>query len=463
MIDDLPFDKIIQAAMRQGADFADVFVERTRATLISCDDRRIEHAAVSSDAGVGIRVVKEGRTAYGSTNDLTKKSLMAIARDVGKMANARRTKALAPVFAEADTAQVATVQRHPFGTQMDDKCEIVTRANDIAWQAGKEIRQARVLYRDRVRRICVAASDGTFATDEQVGIVFSVQVVASNGDSLQTGQEVVGGAQGFEIFDEVMPEEIADRAARRAVMLLSAGPAPAGAMPVVISAEAGGTMIHEAVGHGLEADFAGEGLTIYAGRIGGKVASDLVSVVDDATMQGKRGSFTFDDEGRRAQRTVLIESGVLKSYMSDRRSAKKFGFARTGNGRRQSYEHLPICRMTNTLILPGRHDPAHIISSTPSGLFIKRMGGGQVNTVNGDFVFNVQEGYLIRDGRISEPVRGATLIGNGPRVLESIDMVGTDLGFSIGTCGKEGQDAPVSSGQPTIRIPKIVVGGTETI
>ncbi|MBN1283070.1 MAG: TldD/PmbA family protein [Proteobacteria bacterium] len=462
MTDDLPFDKIILAAMRHGAEFAEVFVERVRTSSICCDDRRIEQASVSSDAGVGIRVCMGGRTAYGSTNDLTRKSLMALARDVGKMANARRVKAPSPSFAEADGSQLATVRRHPFGISMDDKCSVVSRANEIAWQGGNNIRQTKISYRDRVRRIQIAASDGTFAEDEQVGIVLSAQVVAGDGKSLQTGQEVIGGAIGFELFDETMPEEVADRAARRAMLMLSAGPAPAGAMPVVISSEAGGTMIHEAVGHGLEADLAGEGLSVYSRRIGDRVASPLITVVDDATLPGRRGSFSFDDEGKPAQRTVLIEAGVLKSYMSDARSAKKFDLPRTGNGRRQSYEHVPICRMTNTIILPGLHDPSHIASSTPAGLYVKKMGGGQVNTVNGDFVFNVQEGYIIRGGEIAEPVRGATLIGNGPRVLESIDMVGTDLGFSIGTCGKDGQDAPVSSGQPTLRIPEIVVGGTDS-
>jgi len=460
MIDELPLDKIIQTAMRHGAEYADVFVERKLATSISCDDRRLENASTASDAGVGIRVVKDGRTAYGSTNDLTRKSLLALARDVGKMTQTRRVKAPATSFEERKDAEIATVRKHPFGIDMEDKCDVVNRANEIAWGAGARIRQARIAYGDRVRRTWFAASDGTYASDEQVSTVLLAQIVAADEESLQTGMEVIGGAQGFEIFDEMTPEEVADRAARRALLMLKARPAPAGTMPVVISSEAGGTMIHEAVGHGLEADLAGEGFSVYSGRLGETVASQLVTVVDDATMPGKRGSFTFDDEGNRAMKNVLIEGGVLKSYMSDRRAESKYGYPITGNGRRQSYEHLPICRMTNTLILPGTSEPGEIISSTASGLFVKKMGGGQVNTVNGDFVFNVQEGYLIEDGKVAEPVRGATLIGNGPKVLESIDMLGSDLGFSVGTCGKEGQDAPVSSGQPTLRIPSIVVGGT---
>ncbi len=460
MIDELPFDKIIQAAMRHGADFAEVFAERTCTTTISCDNKRIEHATTFQNSGLGIRAVKEGRTSYGSTNDHTRRSLMTLARDVGRAVQARREKAGAVLFNEKRAPGIATVQKHPFGIPLEEKCDVVMRGNGIAWQIGTEVRQVRIAYRDVVRRIRVAASDGSFSSDEQVGIVFSVQVIAGDGTVLQTGQEVTGGALGFEIFAELPPEETAGRAARRAISMLSARPAPAGNMPVILSAEAGGTMIHEAVGHGLEADLALDGLSVYSRRIGEKVASELVTVVDDATIPGKRGSFTFDDEGTPAQRTVLIERGVLCSYLTDRLTAARMGLVPSGNARRQSYEHLPIVRMTNTLILPGKDDPAGILRDTQRGLFVRRMGGGQVNTVNGDFVFDVQEGYIIEGGKISEPVRGATLIGNGPKVLMAIDRVGTDLGFSIGTCGKEGQEAPVACGQPTIRIPEIVVGGT---
>ncbi|MFH1830457.1 MAG: TldD/PmbA family protein [Pseudomonadota bacterium] len=461
MIDEIPFDKIIQAAIGYGADFAEVFVERNRQSMITCDNKKMEYAGMFNDAGIGIRVIKDGLTAYGSTNDLTRKSLLALAKNVGKMARAKKAKAGKVTLTEKRGEAVATVRKHPYGISLDEKCNVVMRANDIAWQAGEEVKQVRISYRDVVRRIWIAASDGVFSMDEQVGTLLSTHVVAGDGSVLQTGQETIGGAMGFEIFTETPPEEVADKAASRAIRMLKARPAPAGMMPVLLSSEAGGTMIHEAVGHGLEADLAGEGLSVYSNKIGQKVASDLITVVDDATLAGKQGSFTFDDEGTLAQRTVLIEKGILKTYMSDRRSAQRLGIARTGNGRRQSYEDIPVVRMTNTLVLPGNHDPEAILKDTPFGLFVKRMGGGQVKTVNGDFVFEVQEGYLIEDSCIGEPVRGATIIGNGPKILNIIDRVGTDLGFSVGTCGKDGQDAPVSCGQPTIRIPEIVVGGTE--
>jgi TldD protein len=459
MHSELPIDKIIQTAMRYGADFAEVFVEQTRGTHIALDDRRLESASVSFDFGIGIRVLSDDRTAYGSTNDLTKKNLLALAKRIGQAVHAKTKDTKSIVLTEKLNDSPATVSMHPYGITLEKKCDVVQRANDVAWGVGKQIRQVRMQYRDFVRRVLVASSEGVFTSDEQVGTLLFAQVIASENGVLQTGQESMGGSAGFEVFDETSPEEIAEKAARRAVKMLSAELAPAGRMPVIISAEAGGTMIHEAVGHGLEADLTCEGNSVYSGKIGDAVASSLITVIDDATLAGKRGSFTFDDEGSPAQRTILIENGVLRSYMSDRLRARKMNCTSSGNARRQSYEYPPLVRMTNTLIASGKHDPAEILRDTKHGLFVKRMGGGQVNTINGDFVFDVQEGYIIENGKISHPVRGATLIGNGPKILAAIDRVGSDLGFSIGTCGKEGQDSPVSCGQPTIRIPEIVVGG----
>lgn len=460
MITQIPFEKIIQTALRHGADFAEVFVEQTRQTMISLDNRRLEHATASCDAGIGIRVICGTRSAYGSSNDLTKRNVLNMARSVSLAVRSKRTKAGVVVLTKKTAPQVLTVKQHPFGIGLEDKCNVVMRANEVAWKAGKEIRQVKILYRDTVKRIQIANSHGALADDEQVDTILSAHVVAGDGKIIQTGYEPNGGSMGFEIFDEMPPEEIAERAARRAISMLTARPAPAGTMPVIISARAGGTMIHEAVGHGLEADIACENMSVYSGKIGEVVASKLLTVVDDATIPKRRGSFTFDDEGTPAGRTVLIENGVLKTYMSDRAMDIQHGHKPTGNGRRQSYAHPPIVRMTNTMIAPGKDNPEAILKDTPRGLFVQKMGGGQVNTINGDFVFDVQEGYIIEGGKLGELARGATLIGNGPRVLQSVDRVGCDLGFSIGTCGKAGQDVPVSCGQPTIRIPEIVVGGT---
>jgi TldD protein len=286
-----------------------------------------------------------------------------------------------------------------------------------------------------------------------------VQVVGESAGRVESAHESDGGFEGLEFFDRVTPEEIGREAARRVSVLLRASPAPAGSMPVVLAAEAGGTMIHEAVGHGLEADLACNGLSVYQGKLGQAVASPLVTVLDDGTMPAKRGSYAHDDEGTPARKNVLIENGVLKSFLVDRLSAMKFDLMATGNGRRESFRHKPIVRMSNTYIAPGKDDPAGILADTARGIFVKAMGGGQVNTVTGDFVFGVTEAYLIRDGKLGEPIRGATLVGNGPKVLSQVDRVGSDLGFSCGTCGKDGQGAPVTDAQPTIRIPELTVGG----
>jgi TldD protein len=287
-----------------------------------------------------------------------------------------------------------------------------------------------------------------------------VQAVAAEGSVIQTGYEAVGSHSGFELLERNRPEEIGAKAAQRAVQMLSARPAPAGKMPVVLSGEAGGTMVHEACGHGLEADLVQKGLSVYAGKKGQKVAADCVTVVDDATMPDRYGSYSFDDEGIPSRKVVLIEKGILKDYLYDRLTAKRDGVEPNGHGRRESYQHKPIPRMGNTYIAPGRDDPQKIIRETGNGLLVKKMGGGQVNTTTGDFVFDVAEGYLIRNGEVGPMVRGATLTGNGPEVLRIIEAVGNDLGFTIGTCGKDGQGVPVSDAQPTIRIKELVVGGT---
>ncbi|MGB6065839.1 MAG: TldD/PmbA family protein [Desulfomonilaceae bacterium] len=299
--------------------------------------------------------------------------------------------------------------------------------------------------------------------------MFTVHATAQRGGLVQTGYEPVGGQVGLEFFRTKSPAAIASLAATRALMMLGAREAPSGRMPVVLHSDAGGTMIHEAVGHGLEADFIGQNMSVYAHSLGAKVASPAVSVVDDPTVPGLRGSYPFDDEGTPSQRTRLIEKGELKNFLYDRLNAMKQDAASTGNGRRESYRHKPIPRMSNTMVLPGSIDPLQVLRDTPTGLLVKRMGGGQVNPVNGDFVFEVAEGYLIENGHQGDPVRGATLVGNGPQVLRSIDMVGNDLGFGIGTCGKDGQGVPVSDAQPTLRIGTpdqpdtwITVGGTAT-
>ncbi|MDO8643741.1 MAG: TldD/PmbA family protein, partial [bacterium] len=323
----------------------------------------------------------------------------------------------------------------------------------------EKIKQVKVVYGDILKKVWIANSLGEQTEEERTYTLFFVQVIAGQNGTIQTGYHPVGGTLGLELLEQNPPEKVAREAVRQALLNLSAKPAPAGRMPVILSSEAGGTMVHEAIGHGLEADLASQKLSVYHGRIGEKVAADNVTILDDATLPTKRGSFQFDDEGSLSEKTVLVENGILKRFLYDRYMGLQDDQPSTGNGRRENYRFKPICRMTNTMIASGSDDPKEILSSTPTGLFVKKMGGGQVNTVNGDFVFEVNEGYLIENGQIGEPVRGAMLTGNGPEVIRIIDKVGSDLGFAIGTCGKDGQGVPVGDAQPTLRIPELTVGG----
>jgi TldD protein len=306
----------------------------------------------------------------------------------------------------------------------------------------------------------VANSEGVLARDEQDRTRFSVSCVASGDTGLQTGFESAARTMGFELFDEVSVEELARVAADRAIAKLAARPAPSGELPVVLAGGSGGILFHEACGHGLEADHIVKDASVYTGRVGQQVASPLVTLVDDGTVGTEWGTFAVDDEGRPAQRNVLIENGVLTDYLWDYLRARREGRISSGNGRRQTYQHLPMVRMTNTFLLPGTEDPDELVAQTPRGVYVAKLGGGQVNTTTGDFVFGTTEAYLIEDGHLTAPLRDANLIGNGPEVLRRIDAVATDFAMTPGTCGKDGQSVPVGCGQATMRLTGVTIGGT---
>ncbi|HEX9022962.1 MAG TPA: TldD/PmbA family protein [Geobacteraceae bacterium] len=458
MLDNMDIAGILRRALAGGGEFADLYLEEGASTAVVCEDGRIEKVLAATERGVGLRVIADLATAYAFTNDVTEASLMELAETVSRAVKGRS-------FARPiDMRQKVTnngypVEFPPSGISLRKKVEMVNLADRTARSVDPRIRQVMAVYRDGMVRYQFANSLGEFTETGRTASLMVVQAVAAEGGVIQTGYEPVGGTRGFELFRERSPEEIALAAAGRAVMMLGAKRAPAGPMPVVLSSKAGGTMVHEAIGHGLEADLAQAGISVYTGKVGQQVASPLVTVIDDATIPHARGTFAYDDEGTPGQKTVLVENGVLRGYLYDRLTAMKDGCSSTGNGRRESYQMKPIVRMSNTLIAPGETEPASIIRSVERGLFVEKMGGGQVNTVNGDFVFEVSEGYLIENGEIGEPVRGATLTGNGPEVLKKVVMVGNDLGFGIGTCGKDGQGVPVADAQPTLLISEITVGG----
>jgi TldD protein len=453
--------RVLAGAVRTGGDFAEVYAEDKRSTSAGLDDGRVEQVTSGRDRGAGIRVVKGETTGFAYTSDLSERGLSAAADAAAAAASQGgggvRTVALTAAPAHRPNA----IERDPDSVPKASKVELLQRMNEVARAYGREIVQVSAGYGDSRKRTLVANTDGVLATDEVVRTLMRINAVADGDAGMQTGYQSMGHTVGFEIFDSVDVEEMAREAARQAITKLRARPAPSGAMPVVIKHGTGGVLFHEACGHGLEADLIGKGASVYAGRVGQQVASPLVTLVDDGTMPGEWGTLGYDDEGHITQRNVLIEDGVLTDYMWDFLRARKEGRPQSGNGRRQSYQHLPMVRMTNTFVLDGPDDADDIIASTPHGVYVAKLGGGSVNTASGDFVFGMTEAYLIENGEITEPLRDGNLIGNGPKVLQDIDMLADDFAMgSPGTCGKDGQGVPVGDGQPTLRVKSLTVGGT---
>jgi TldD protein len=450
-------ERVLKSLLTTDALYGETFAEETAYTAIQMESEKIEKLEKGLDRGVGLRLIRPWKTFFASTNSLDEKHLVSLGSQLASSAKNGYADAL---------GGRATIARYPFSIEIapadvetEKKLALVRSIESTARKMENRIKQVKVIYRDARQHVMIAGSDGTHVEDNRTQLVVALFLVGEENEELQTAYEAIGGFQGFEFLSSDRVEEFVATTVRRLSGLLGAIEAPMGTKTVVLASEAGGTMIHEAIGHGLEADLAMEGLSCYKGMIGEIIGNNVISVADDKTVPFKRGTYAFDDEGVPSERTILVENGVLKSFLYDRFHAMKFGVCSTGNGRRESFRFKPIVRMSNTMILPGSDDPAAIVASVDDGLLVKKMGGGQVDTVTGDFVFEIQEGYLIQKGQIGPTVRNATMMGNGPKVLKEIDMVGTDLGFAIGTCGKDGQGVPVADAQPTIRMPEIVVGG----
>lgn len=460
VLDPSVLQRALGTALRTGGDFAEVFAEDRRNSSARLDDGKVEELTSGRDRGAGIRVVAGDTTGFAHTSDLSPEGLDRAAEAAAAAARGGgggvRTVALTP----APAPRPYEPRIRPEDVAKARKVELLARADDAA-RAGA-VTQVSAGYADSFRRIQVANSDGLLAGDEVVRTRFGVSAVARGDTGMQTGYEVVARTMGFEIFDQVEVEQIARTAANRALAKLAAKPAPSGTVPVVIAAGKGAVLFHEACGHGLEADHIEKKSSVYTGRVGEQVASPHVTLVDDGTMGSEWGAFAIDDEGRPAARNVLIQDGRLTGYMWDFLRSRKAGRASSGNGRRQSYQHLPMVRMTNTYLLAGEEDPDELVRQTPYGVFVANMGGGQVTPATGDFVFGMTEAYLIENGEITHPLRDANLIGNGPDVLRSIDAVANDFAMAAGggMCGKNGQSVPVGMGMPTLRITGVTVGGT---
>ncbi len=460
MIDDTVAQRVLGTALSTGGDFAEIFAEDRRSSAAHFDDGRVEQLSSGRDRGAGIRVVRGDTTGFAHTSDLTESGLSAAATAAGAAARGGGGGVREVALTRRNPDRPSEVEILPQDVPKSAKVDLLEAADDAARSQGGAIHQVSVSYADGRRQILVANSDGLLATDDQVRTRFMVQAVATGDTGMQTGYEGPGATVGFEMYDDVDVTEVARTAARRALAMLKARPAPTGTLPVVLRKGAGGVLFHEACGHGLEADLVGKDASVFRGKVGEMVASPLVTLVDDGTYGREWGTYAIDDEGHRAQRNTLISEGALTDYMWDFLRARKEGRESSGNGRRQSYQHLPMVRMTNTYVLAGQDDPEEIIRQTAHGIYCVQLGGGQVNTTTGDFVFGMTEAYMISNGEITEPVRAANLIGNGPEVLKAIDAVGNDFDTWAGTCGKDGQGVPVSAGQPTLRVSAMTVGGT---
>ena len=459
MIEQDVLQATLDDALRHGGDFAELFVEDRRTSNARFDDGRVEELVSGRDRGAGIRVVRGDTTGFAHTADLSREGLQRAAEAAAGAARGGGG-GVRSVALEARPSTAPTDVVLPETVDKARKVELLARADDAARAEGGAISSVTATYADADRRILVANSDGLLAEDGRVRTRIVVQCVATGDTGLQTGHEAPGRTMGFELFDEVSPDDVGRTAARRALTLLDAVPAPSGRIPVVLKRGAGGVLFHEACGHGLEADHIVKDASVFKDRVGEQVASPLVTLVDDGAYAREWGTLGIDDEGHSVQRNVLIENGILTDYMWDLVRARKEQRPASGNGRRESYRHLPMPRMTNTFVLEGESDPDDVIRSVEFGLYCVQLGGGQVDPATGDFVFGVTEAYLIEHGEVTRPLRAAQLIGNGPDVLGMVDAVGNDFATWTGMCGKQGQSVPVSSGQPTVLVREMTVGGT---
>ncbi len=447
---------IVERALVHGGEFAELFAERGGGTNMAIEESRVEGVTLGHGEGVGVRVVRDGTAYFAHVDGIAEPDLQRAADEAAAALRGERTE---PVPLRTQETDRQEVEVPPGEVPAERKAELLRELDNRARAQGEEIVQVQVSYGESRRQIVVANSIGTYATDDRTRLRLAARTVARRSGSSELGSETLGGHRGFEIFDGD-PGDIAEQAASQALTLLDADPAPAGTMPVVVGGGFGGVLFHEMTGHGLEVDHVQKGASVYEGLLGEVVAEPLLNAYDDGQLPGAWGTDGIDDEGTPAQKTQVIEEGRITSFLYDRLRAQRDGAELTANGRRASFRDLPIPRMTNTYIAPGDADPEAMISEVKSGFYAVSFAGGQVEPASGDFVFGVSEGYLIEDGKVTKPCRGATLIGNSLDALAAIDAVGSDFDMKSGTCGKAGQWVPVGTGQGHVRIRQLTVGGT---
>jgi TldD protein len=457
LLDPAVAERVLARALANGGRFAEVFAERRRGASISIEESRVESVQSGAEEGAGVRVVEGGTTYFAHVDGLDPDDLERAAAEAASALRGERTE---PRPLRAAAPEPLPIERRPEDVPAERKAELLRELDQRARAQGEEIAQVSASYAEARRQVAVANSDGLRSGDDRTRVRIGVQAVARRDSTVETGAETLGAHRGFELLEDE-PGLIAEQAAGKALTLLEAGPAPSGSMPVVVGGGFGGVLFHEMTGHGLEADHVHKGASVYVGKLGEQVAQPLLDAYDDGRLPGEWGSDAIDDEGTPTQKTQVIEGGRLSSYLYDHLSAERDGVASTGNGRRESFRHLPIPRMTNTYIAPGEATPEEMIAEVERGFYAVSFGGGQVDPATGDFVFGVSEGYLIEGGRVTRPCRGATLIGNCLEALGAIDAVGDDFFMKTGICGKGGQKVPVGTGQGHVRVGAMTVGGTE--
>jgi len=419
----------------------------------------LENALTGRDYGIGIRIFSGLESVYGYTSLKDREGLLELARKLSRALSTKKQLNRDIIFKEFIPANIHKILEVPSSTRNIRKLKVMNIADKVARSYSKDIKQTAIYYRDVDQRICIANSDGLYTEDRRIRTRLGISSVASDGIENQTGLEAPGSRMGIEMFDTVDPEYFASEASRVASLMLKAKPCPGGKMMVAIDKGFGGVIFHEACGHALEATAVAKGNSIFANKLGERIASNKVTALDDGTMANEWGSLNIDDEGIPTTRKILIEKGILKGYMIDSLNGRRMGMAPTGSSRRESYRFAPTSRMTNTYIDKGEDEEKAIIASMEYGLYAKKMGGGSVNPITGEFNFAVREGYIVRKGNIEEPVRGATLIGNGSEILMNIDMVGKNMKMGQGMCGSVSGSIPTNVGQPMIRVSEITVGG----
>ncbi len=457
LLDPAVAERVIARALANGGEFAEVFAERRSGLTLAIDESRIESVQSGAEEGAGVRVLSGGTTYFAHVDGLDPADLE---RAASEAASALRGDRAEPRPLSAEVVQPQPIERPPGDVPTARKAELLRELDQRARSSGTEIAQAMASYGEVRREVAVANSEGLLSGDDRTRVRIGAQAVARRGGQVETGAETLGGHRGFELFDDD-PAAIAASAAGKALTLLDAGPAPTGSMPVVVGGGFGGVLFHEMTGHGLEADHIHKGASVYIGKLGETVAQPHLTAYDDGRMPGEWGSDAIDDEGAPTQKTRVIEEGRLVGLLYDRQHAERDRVASTGNGRRESFRYLPIPRMTNTYIAPGEAEPEAIIGEVEKGFYAVSFAGGQVDPATGDFVFGVNEGYLIEAGKVTRPCRGATLVGNCLQALSAIDAVGNDFWMKTGICGKGGQKVPVGTGQGHVRIASMTVGGTE--